>query len=64
MTPASLLRGDRAATLHLVWSLALHLETRAALAASTLPDTLGSPNTEVGTGDCLKPGYCNETLLT
>ena len=49
MTPASLLRGDRAATLHLVWSLALHLETRAALAASTLPDTLGSPNTEVGT---------------
>ena len=50
MTPASLLRGDRAATLHLVWSLALHLETRAALAASTLPDTLGSPNTEVSTG--------------
>ena len=47
MTPASLLRGDRAATLHLVWSLALHLDTRAALAASTLPDTLGSPNTEV-----------------
>ena len=49
MTPASLLRGDRAATLHLVWSLALHLETSAALAASTLPDTLGSHNTEVGT---------------
>ena len=49
MTPGSLLRGDRAATLHLVWSLALHLETRAALAAVTLPDTLSSPNTEVGT---------------
>ena len=47
VTAQLLIEGHKEATIHLVWAIAFHYETRAALGSIRLPSQLSSPNMEV-----------------